>query len=431
MTCGLADGITIEWLNTGVEVRPIDLDMRAQSKGLAHAQFRVSPEAAEVIRINTDTLEPVAVKFDDNVSRRLMFPEEAMEHTENLDGNERFDVDIADPRNILQRGAISKTWNTTSLEDAVDYVMGRIDDPEDVITGYRFIEDVDVDESRAQESIHTRLSFLPLLSGPDEMFSGFGFDGTPPLEAMQTIMNEFQLDWWVDNEGVIIIAPRGAYGEEVATVGGENVVALKSYSITSTAYRVDTVQAHGSSGPLHSIPRASEEIDTDSVPAQFRSENFPIRPIVEANATTVDGSAMVVNERRDTQDLDQLEEIAERQLLAEIMSDTSGSMVVNGMASTGIGDIASMDVGDYIFVDDSINEACDRDLVTGTFIIDEVHHRSNRRVGWEITLEVTRAIGGDDIETSSFYYSPATDQSYEDLQAINEELNDNPGVTDG
>lgn len=422
--CGLHGGITLEFLSSGMEIRPLEVDIRLQRRNYAHGQFVLSEEAGKYVAQNHDEAEPVHVKFDGNIAYRMCILEDAISFETNLDEDVEATLDLHDAIKVLSRGSVSKSWEKVNVRSAVEYIMDHRDDPNFVIQDFGFvtqevaeerlftpnpIEGFDLGEREANAISEWIIGIFS--DSEYQGYGGFDFENVTPLEMLTTVMNEFGVNWWVEDDGTVMFGPDATYGQTVATVSGNNTIALQRYSVTEKSNKINAVRI---SGPQNV---SFEDSPFGYQPPSARRAN--LQPIVEAKANDIEGSSMYLEAKRQTS-LETLEQTALRALLQEVLDDTNGSFVINGLASTNIPAIAALDVGDHVFVGSGVEADCNDNVVTGHFVVREVHHQASTRRGWRISVEVARVPDTDQIETSSFFYDPLEDKKYDSIETFNE-----------
>lgn len=459
MTCELTEGIRLEFLSSGIEVRPYDADIRARRRNFAHGNFELSEEAGQLIAEERTDAEPVMVKFGGVPARRMYVPADAVTFERDLNGFTKAELTLLDARRVMERGSMTESWSAISFGDAIDRIMAEVDDPEGVITSYSFVSKEDSEQVRrrllgenrsleqaqeegagirfyvpgggsivtaAEETSTQLLRFIDQNTGidalSDEVFAGFDFDKVSPMQAMNRVVTEFEENWWVEPDGSLYIGTDGTRGQVLGTVAGDNSIALSRYSVTSDGNRVNTVQV---SGPYNATIEASADntwLSGLNIADKIKGQKN-IKLIAEASDPTIDGSAYAAppSEQKTQSTPEALERAAVGLLTQKMMDENSGSIAVNGLASRNVEGLAKLDIGDHIVIDRSIETRCDKDVLTGPFIVTSIQHRVNDRQGWHIELKVARVPDYDSIRSRSVFYDPTTDNAYEDLEAFQNE----------
>lgn len=431
MTCGLVDGIQLRFLKSGIVVRPLDLDLRAARRNYSHANIELKEEAGKLVARSREEAEPVIIEFDGVPSRRMYLPPDSISFTTDLDGFEKAELQLHDARKVMTRGNVSKTFESVTFAEVVDHIMSQVDDPHNVITDYGFVDEEDAKDSREAANFGDSLLFSEeqqvaaanklgdflnetLLNRPNPFnwYSGFEFDEITPLEAMQRVTKEFEENWWVDADGELWIGTDGTRGQVLGTVAGDNQIALKRYSVTTVENRTNSVQI---SVPTNKFSYNKENIF--GLDFEVKENNLTL--LVESKDPTINGSVYATTPEEDKmqQSPKAAERVATSLLVQKVMDDSSGSMAINGMASEDTDALAKLDIGDHILVDPSIETRCNKDVITGIFLVTSVQHRVNTRQGWHIEIKVAQIPNYNEIETRSVYYDPIADKKYEELDA--------------
>lgn len=426
--CGLSDGVTIEFPNTGIEVRPRDADVRAQRRNFVMSKFELPEAAAKLVAKYVPKGDYAYIRFDGTIARRVYRPPDAIQFKEDLQETTYGELTLKDPRYVLNRGNVTKYWDTATLGDIVDYIMDQVVDPHGVVTDYRFM----TPELRERERIAafdypSPFGVLDVANRIADALVGFGGDvgewlgedmsslrtstidleDVSPLEALQRVMDDFSMDWWVDEDGVLWIGPNVANGQVMGTVAGDNNIALKDYSITRVPEATSSVQVTGPLKNSGDIPGTSYAVSEGG-----------LQVIAEAKAPGLEGAPMALETERRVTEPEDLESMAALALMQEMMDDVEGSLTINGLASRETEVLARLDIGDVLYVDDSIETECNQNVTTGLFMVNSLQHRANERRGWEITMRVGRIIDPDALRLRSVIYDPATDTAYSDLDAF-------------
>lgn len=433
MACESADVFSIEFPRSGAEVLVQEADVRIERRHYARARFSLTEVAARELDEfhNVNTL--AFVNVNQERGHRMVVPQDGITYDTDTGGDTVANVDLLDARQVLAQQSIEKHFKDVDVRDIVEFLLGERHDPEGVIQGFEFIEEGD-EELTATTSWFFEsgpdqpgegLSGLDLSLDPFDMGTGiarffgvaerlgaytYNFQGETILEAMEEIMGDFGLNWWVSNSGILYIGPDGTNSQLLGSQSGDNAVALSRYTVTESSKTIDTVQLNGSA------------LSLDDVPVQIRRSNKKApRIIAEARAENINGTenAIAVNQSFDS--LEDLERKAKARLYQELMDDISGSMEVNGLASQDTTALRNLNVGDYFAAGEGIESDCNEDVVTGLFLVTSVHHIMNEREGWNITVELGRIPHPESIVSTSVVYDPLTDKDYDSLQAYLQE----------
>lgn len=441
MTCGRDSGITIELPRHGVEVRPKETDLRMKQRHYARGEFVMTEAAGQLVAETHNELTLAFLKIDGEVAHRMVLIGDAVSFNESLEETTVASVSLQDGRKVLATESVEKSFKDVDAEEVMDYLFDKRRDPENVITGYNFINPGDGEITATtswffesdggildQEPGQVNLDLDPFGLGTqivdhlgflDEESLGaytFDFEGETVLEAMQQVMDDFELNWWVDNDGVIQIGPEGAKGQAVAKASGDNKIALSRYTVTQDTKTTNAVQVNV---PVVNIndAQAYSSVNVNATQA-----------IAESRAPGIDGSLFIISPDRSFSSLSHLERVASRRLYREVMDDTSGSMVINGLASSDIEALRNLDVGDFFGVEAGVEADCNQNVITGLFMVTSVHHKAGPRKGWEITIEVGRVPNPANLQTNSVLYDALEDKEYDSFAAYQGSGGDNLDV---
>lgn len=432
MACKQEDSISLYFPNSGIHIAPMESNVRDKRRKYAVGEFRVPRTAGELVAERVPDGSPVDVQVGGITSRRMMYHGESLTFERTLDKTAVADIQLVDPVRIFERGTLTKRFSEVTLDTVVQYIMKQLRDEYNVIRGHAYTEGVDGFEERDSSSLYGRIhqaaeqSDIPYsdeivnffdstndkLEGfvYNETYSGFIFTDVSPLEALNEVANEFELDYWVDREGVLTLGLDGSVGQVVGVVDGTNALKLQRYAVTSNPNKINSVYVEN--GDL---------IMTPNLGRLNHPDHGGLRLMAEATDPTIPGDQLQAETEKGVNTLDDLEDIAERQLIRETMDQANGSMEINALASEDNETLAHLDIGDVISIGDQVNIACDKDLITGPFIVQGLDHKSNPRQGWSISLEVARIPNTHAIETRSFVYDPNQDKRYDDLEHFREE----------
>lgn len=410
--CGLPEGVTIEFPRDGIEIQAYAGDIREKRRKFTVAEFEISEEAGELIGQYASTAASVYINVGGVRAHRMYMPErDAMEFQRTLNDINIAKLKLLDGRKVLQRGSVEKTFDDVVLTDVVEYVLDQRDDPESVIQGYEFVStnpqasigtgsvpfyefEQQVAERLARAFEDSRI-FEPVV----EKVVTYDWDGVTPLQALHDIAADFNLDWWLDEDGILKLGVDPTTANVVGTVADNDGIVLSRYSVT---------EANNKTGSVH----VRQERATGT--GVFELQTLGL--IAEANAEKIDGHTKYFDVSGVVQTPEAIEELAERMLVQEIMSDEYGSLEINGMASGRTETVAKLTIGDILAVDGSVQTACEKAVVTGLFLVNGVHHRIDSEQGWRVNVELSRVPRPGTITSTSVWYDPKTDKKYDTLE---------------
>lgn len=432
MTCESVGSVRLIFPEEGFEIEPLEVDVRKKQNDVnTMGKFELTESDARFIEDYANEATPIVLAFDRWPAHRFYYPEKgAINYKRGVDGITHAELTLPDSAHVLDRGAIEKSWDQVTLQDAVEYIIENRDDPEGVLNDdviftagnqselrVAYLErDIPVVGGFAQDLVGSGLGVLDNLGdyGFDEnaTFTGFDFSGVPPLEALVEVLSEFRIGFTVRTNGQLIIGPTGSFGRTFINADGDDGLKINRYDVTESASITDTV-----------LMRSGYTIDGQQ--ASVSDSVYLGRSRVQAHAQATTSQLSGTSDSfglSNVNSLQQLENISIWGLLDEISKDINGSLVLNGSASTDNQALSALDVGDWMYVDPAIENKCRRNegILTGTFLITDVHHNIGSTRGWRTTLQLSRIVYPSSIETQSFLYDPSTGQKFESLQAYNE-----------
>lgn len=418
MTCGLESGIELHFEESGTTVEPESVDIRSDREQYAFGSFESGEIQGLIVDSRYRAFEPVSVYFGGELAYRFFIPEGGLTFKNDLRNDKKTEFELPDAARVLERGSISQSWDLVNLGTMVEDIIDARKDPHNVITDVKFTDGFDPNSEFALEA-DDRLGFgsisqdiIEFITNEPAITADVGnltLDGESPAEALGMLAKKHGFDWWADRHGTLYIGQLGNRGKSVTTRLGGNGIRLKEYNIAQKSHRVGGVEI---AGQYESYTVKEER----SLPQEGASSTVlntkRLRPMASAEVPEVDGESLKL-EATDITSLSQLERDAIYQLLKRMMEDSSGNIVVNGMASEDVAGIAGLEVGDYILVDESVRR-CAGDVEVGPFLINGIQHRASPRRGWQITLECSRIPKEGSIETQSFYYDPTDEKAYDE-----------------
>jgi hypothetical protein len=446
----------IEFPAVGVEVFAHEADIRRERRKFAVAEMRISRAAGELIAGKVPDFSVANVYIGDELAHRMMYAGDSLEFETTLSENDVADLVLKDAGKILNRGSITERYGNIQLDTIIEDILQKRNDPHDVIVDYEFVSPSDITEGLVlsgsiadvtggddspffaevdpdlggnltlTRTIDSFFGFLDEHLGTKftaDSYTGFDFENETPLSALNTALNEFELDWWVTNEGVLRIGFDGTAGQIAGIVGGQNQITLNKYAITSDPDQVNAVYVEGPQRAIIDRGSSASAADMNTGPV--------LQMLAEAKDPSREGSLKAIEVERNVQSLQELEEIAIRQLTRETLDQASGSVTINGLASEDKPAVARLDVGDILSIDESVNVRCGRALITGDFLVRGVHQRLNEQRGWIANVEVAQIPDMSEVVSRSVYYDPEKDKEYESLEQYRNETNDSAGGTFG
>lgn len=427
MTCSLSDAQLV-FERSGMIIAPYDLDYRSRRDRLDWAKARISRTAGEYIGDNSLEHEPVRIEVDGHVIRRLMLPDSPVEL-----GVEDAHLTLVDPLHILERGIVDKVFPRTTLRDVSEYIFEQRDDPNRVLEDVRITDPqlggvvTESYEARyplwyawvettglvtGSRQIYDRLDIagntLRLLDEFTEIVDregGFDFDGISPKEALALVGKEFNVQAWVDDDGILWIGMPDVRAD-FFMAGGPAPLKIKSYNVTEDAIPVSGVKVSGTytlvtSGPYFGGPTSTFD--------ETKLQSWAV-----ARRRNRSNGRMITLDTKQVMKGEDLANIAVTRLRAEIHDSKSGSIVLNPLASDEEqGHPTEISVGDHIGAFGNIEQDCKQTFDSDLFVVNGVHHRIGDDVGWEITVNVGKLADPGDIEVDFWYFDPTSQEVLE------------------
>ncbi|TQQ81846.1 hypothetical protein [Halonotius roseus] len=410
MGCGLADGIAVEFLTSGLSFQPYEVKTRSGHRKFSYTKITVSREVGEEISENAGEFEPVLVTFDGVVQDRYMFHPEAVKlHNENAT------LTLYDGEKILEKGTVNKHFQHTTLEEVIAFIIGRRQDPNGVIVGVKppdsGIEDSRVanDNTLGRSGIVGQIfNVLTASLGVRLADTSININDATPYEAMKKVADSFSLTTWVDADGYFNYGVRGTNPNAIVVGADDDQARLKEYNVTVGSGKVTEIILQGQ--------YAYTSYDFDGIyQSRKTTDMFSYGKATLSGAEG--GRSLKPQQTVSASKPKDVEDAAQRELLKHYMNRKNGNLVLNGGASTAKAQLTKLAVGDVITASGEIEEHCTRSVDTGTFAVQSVQHTLDSRRGWLVDVGVA-ALPGNGIETESWLYDPATDQQWESVDDV-------------
>jgi hypothetical protein len=427
MACELSNGELV-FDKSGIRVQPREVTIQSSKSRFSHARVKLSRKAGELIRDRAEFGEPCFIKIAGYEQDRYYLAEDAVE----LKNSESW-VTLYDGMKVLETGAISRHFHDTTLENIVDYIFERKDDPHNVVEEviHPDVEEPiearnlrgaifgqDGEEEGLLDSIGDSLekSVAGVIEWHHKVTTGaevsddtaIGFKEDTVLSAIQKIEAQFGFEFWLDSEGALHYLPASVVPTNGFVIGAdERAIRIKEYNVVTRSGKINRVRLMGKYRFLNPTP------DQSSLP--YREVSMGMYAYAEAWVPGMDGSTDAQEEPMNIHEPVPLEYAARRRLLSHFMDHKSGNIVVNSAASEQKDGLAKISVGDTILTLDEIEDHCHREVETGLFVVRAVTHRVNPRQGWETVIEVSGVPSGR-IEQKSWLMDPEDNTRYEDIE---------------
>lgn len=394
-------------MESGVRIQPLEGQVTERRREFQVGQFELSQEAGLIVQQNALEAEPIHVKVGGNVAYRMYMPEDGLEFRHDLNRDTIAHIQLNDALYVLERGVISKSWPGISFRDAIDYVISHRDDPNDVITGVRILDDgiKEAMEGKLLTSINSGFAtgdkvdvvYDSLRIGFSEPVASFDFQNITPLRALNRITGAAEIDAWVDPEGTLLIGLQEGWGEVIEVLDTNELQKLANYTVTEASSNTKRLTVTGA--------WTESAAGTD---AQIQAV---------ATRNDVDTGANREAETKPIESMASMERIATIALIKKSMEEVAGTIEFDGflMSNDQKKAAARMRVGDHIVVDGSIPNRCEGygvEFNGGHFNVQNLSHRWNPREGWRFIVSVAEI--PEDISTRSWVYNPASGTRYEE-----------------
>lgn len=418
MTCGLSEGAELHFLASGIRVIPYRATIQVNKHELSHARVKLSREAGELVDGYHRKHEPVEIKVDGEVIGRFYIPNQAV----NLDGEDAW-LKLYDPRKILEHGSINRYYDKISAQDIIEDIYDELEDPYGVITDIRFAQESIRDEI-SEDFRHTYDILVDdnfeLLEKADLWVlrtvnkytgwlgeeGGFDFEDVSPAEALKMVMDEFEVESWVDHNGVLWLGAPEMDAKLYAAAPGE--LAVSEYNITELMTQTRGVKIEG---PYTVVWQDSRRSMWGLVGASGLNIDDHLRAVGMA---TIGYSGDIITETIDknVNSLEALEDIAARTLRRRLFEDRNGNLVINGDLSDPSDEpLQHITIGDLVALVPPPDRECQEKIDEGLFLVTGVTHELHPADGWTVTIRVGQ-LPNREIRTRSWLFDPTTEVRY-------------------
>ncbi len=399
-TCVLTDGVEIEFLNRGLKIRPYEIQTRAERHKFSYSRVKVSNRAAELIQDYEAYKEPVEVSIGGILQGRYFVPADGVIYEDEL---EQAWVELLDPLKVLEDETISRSYNSITLEEIVGDIYSLKNDNNNVLTGFEVLNEQtaalaernlrgQVEDrigrgriARAISWTYQQLGNSALMqSGLPAIEGGFDFDEATLYQALLEIEKAFGVVVWSDKNGVLCVGlPESRDVNAIAVFGDpdRDKVSISGFNVGTSRNSLAYLQARSTT--------AAYRIPLPLTMAKF-GDSRDVHFVAEAFVPGMEGNDAVVEDPIRVRSQEEMEDVVRRKFIDAYMSHNSGNIEFNGLSSDDKTTLAQLTVGDYVGVSTERDNVCGRGIEGGRFIVRRVLHNINARVGWQITVEVSR-----------------------------------------
>lgn len=422
MTCDLST-IKIEFLVSGLTLRPYSLDIRrsrSNENNFDYVKAELRKEAGEEINNEAVRKEPVEIVAGENRSR--IYRGWYKQNSVTL-GESKSTLKISDPRKILRSGTVDKEWDSITLKNVVEYIVGRVQDEHNVLTGWGMTSPK-ANTSKAQ---HNTAAFLPRSdSNKESDFSNaladfakelvpfqegdgnFDFREESPYSALKEVCDIWETSFWVDQDGTLYIG-KPTMSADIYTAGrGSDNWYISEWDLpnNSTPLKAAIVKGKKSEKePDEDVPFGGDGI-WGVVANQKKFQTRAAAGYLNSNELE---ETLVIDGKKETANSETLQRIARRKFFEEHSKGNRGSVSINAMVENNISQsqYAGVDIGDKIAVN-NLDADCNK-LKEGLYDITGLKHNIDGTNGWQIRLDVVESITDADKIASKFWHFDPTD----------------------
>lgn len=414
MTCGYGEGISIDFLRSGLAVTPYEVTTRSGETEFSHTKLKVARRAGEVIASEALEFEPVLVKFNGTTQDRYMFHPEAVSLH-----NEDATITLYDAEKVLEEGSITKHFQNTTVRDVFEYIIDRRDDPNGVINGIwhpsNSIEDFNVEDTGrlgqtgwvgAAAGMFTGL--VEAAGHPEHDDTSLKLKKDTPFDAIKKASSQFALDTWVDKHGYFHYGLKGADAGALEIGPNNPGRRLKEYNVTVGSGKVSQIIYRGrytyrTLAPASGPSRQKEDL-----------RSWGKAWLVDDDGNRIPGRTIEPEDPIGAVNPKGVEDAARRALVQHYMGRKNGNIVINAGSSQDKSSLTKLAVGDFIAASAEIEEQCKRKIDSGIFVVNSVQHKLDRRRGWLVDVGVA-AVPASDIASESWLEDPESNETWDDL----------------
>jgi len=433
MTCELGD-LSLKFLESGIEIRPHDLNIRTQRVNYSHAKAKVSHKAALLIEDVAYDGEPVEVYLAGTFQNRYLYPAETLE----INRQDGF-LKLYDARKVLDSGVLTGYYDEVEVFEIMDEIFEHRKDPYGVLKGWSATDPslIDAEKQDAGEDVYEAVRGAgyspprewwskPIVEAvgmlankatwfsPDmekNTFAGLDLEDVSPNQALRKLEQTFGFTSWVDRDGILWIGHPEVGTFDYHVVSGrprDKAYSLSQYNIVRTDNPVTMVRLNGKTKWFKG--------DLENTPDKPGDELFPIAEawVVGDDGDVAEGRVLAPEDPIDVWDLETLDAVARRYLAQANAEYRSGSIMFNSAASTEKAALVGMKPGDVVLVSNFIEECVDT-MQGGAFTVEEVQHGLSTRRGWRTTVEV--GVIPPEVDSMAVYYDATDDEAYSDLRS--------------
>lgn len=442
--CGVGN-VELHFENSGIKIRPYELDIWRNKGQLDYSRVRISEEAGSLLMEKSNDYEPVKIMSDGTIISRQFVEPDTLE----VSRDDAF-LNLLDELGIFKYVQLDKDFNlglfeqiddgSWTLEDVINHIVLEVKNSS--VNEYNVIEgwsesgmgtDIDQDRASIDEGGAISQAFDKVTLGiataiadyTVEKLAGlhaveiedvdFDFKDKTALQALHMIGSEYGIDFFTLNDGNgFVYAGKKLDTFKIYPAGFPNgFYNLIGWSIPRTMSTPYAVRVEGKK--LMDLSEYKRSSEADAKPQNVRSYGVAIR-------NDISGGNVYKKQAPKGAGINELVEIAENQLTELAEKGESGTATIDVMSSdqellnNSQSDIRRIDVGDFLALDDHKNicrNISGNYADGGAFLVTSAHHQINPRKGWHVTTDIQR-VSDRGIEKGAYLFD------YEEQQVIEE-----------
>lgn len=441
MVCAFSDAqLYLPALN--IRVRVYDVSYRNNVGEYSYSTAKVTRAAGELIADNLKYTNPIECQMNGERVFRLCVEPDGIS-LGSVKSNTAT-VTMRDPRVILERGTVDILLDETTLGDVVEtYIWPTVvdNDPMGVIKGLKYTDpsiddsfteaytddlqrkindtfprDVEIEvpeyldpmfkDERERQLTELGLDILEYagevtgwtvraLAGMKNRTGGFDIESSSPKDAIQSVVDEFEIDSWVDDDGYLWLGHPDV--ESTPFVVGKEYgdLHLIDHGITQQPAPISRVFVEGRY-KIVDIPGTDADVNV------FRARSL-------SEYTDNKGGRTLFLEPKNVSSVGEIESISESALRKRLFKSEYGRVVINGATKrNGNFNIYDVGVGDHIYLIPSTVD-CGPDIPGGAFAIQKIAHEISPQEGWRTSLIVGKLTSVNSVETTTYVTTPDLD----------------------
>ena len=407
--------MSVDFVKSGISFQPYEATTRSGRRKFSHTKITLSREDGEEISEKAISFEPVILRLGDDVQDRYMFHPESV----NLHSSDST-LTLYDGEKVLEQGTVNRHFQDTELGEVIEYIIGRRQDDNGVISGVKHpsgntpnlaVEQefgagsaagglIDRSQNAAAGAARGLAEFL---GNPEFASTSLNLTDMSPYDAIRKAASTFALDTWVDRNGQFNYGLRGMSPQSLTVGAHGKGVKLKEYNVSTGSGKLSQIILQGRYEFITNTPRGGPKSLTS--PNVF---SYGKAWLVGEDGNEVSGRSLKPDTIVPATNPKDVEDAARRMLVNHYMERKNGNLVLNAGASSDTSALAQLAVGDLLAASGDIQEYCERKVDTGVFMVQSVQHKLDMRRGWIVDVGVS-ALPASDIQSESWLENPEKD----------------------